>query len=65
MPIFMKLAIYQRNCVQVSCTEFYPRQSISVESTGRNLFTLLSKLRLSLGRFSWNSLLHNFLVESL
>jgi hypothetical protein len=58
-PIFTKCTNAQHHCVHMAYTEFHPNRSINAKSLERNSSEPLSKVRLSLRRFSWNSLSFN------
>jgi hypothetical protein len=51
-PIFTKFANAQQHCLQICYTDLYLDRTIAVERTNRNLFTPLSKVLISLHRFS-------------
>jgi hypothetical protein len=59
VPILTKLRITQRHDVEIVSVEFHQTQLRNVDSTGRNLFTPVSKIWLSPHWFSWNSNLRN------
>jgi hypothetical protein len=47
---FYKISSAEQKCVVILYIAFHPNRSRSVKSTGRNKFTTLSKVRLSLHR---------------
>jgi hypothetical protein len=57
--IFKKITIMQQIVVNIFFAEFYPNRTKNVENTGKISLMPLSKVRLSLHRFSQNSQLLN------
>jgi hypothetical protein len=65
-PIFTKIPNALQRDVRICYTEFQLNWTINVESTDRNVFWPLSKIRFSLFRFSWKiHSLHKILWVSL